>query len=141
MEKEGRNIVTKSLKRHHFVKRKMQGKLACGYFIDREIQFKIITEKLNKFKKSDNPIISIDTKKKELLGQIYRNGKVYCTKALEVYDHTTYIITDGTVIPHGIYDIKQNKAYVNIGTTHETAKFLCDSLRIWWEKQGKKRLS
>ena len=50
MEKEGvkisRNIVTKLLKRHHFVKRKMQGKLACGYFIDREIQFKIITEKL-----------------------------------------------------------------------------------------------
>ncbi|MSO14384.1 hypothetical protein h2es_1087 [Rickettsiales endosymbiont of Trichoplax sp. H2] len=54
MEKEGvkisRNIVTKLFKKHHFVKRKMQGKLACGYFIDREIQFKITTKKLNKFK-------------------------------------------------------------------------------------------
>ncbi len=132
-----RNIVRKLLKKHKFVKRKMQGKIRCGDFVDRDKQFIILNGKVDQFRKSDNPVISMDTKRKEPLGQLFRPGKVYCNRAIEVHDHTNDSLINGQIIPHGIYDIKQNKAHINIGTSHETAEFLCDSLQIWWETKGK----
>lgn len=132
-----RNIIRKLLQKHKFVKRKMQGKIRCGDFIDRDKQFDILNKKVDQFKKSMNPVISMDTKRKEPLGRLFRPGKVYCNRAIEVHDHTNDSLIDGQIIPHGIYDIKQNEAYINIGTTHETAEFLCDSLQIGWENKGK----
>lgn len=131
------NIVRKLLRAHKFVKRKMLGKIRCGNFEDRDKQFNVIHAKLEKFKGSLNPVLSMDTKKKESLGRIYRPGKVYCTRAVEVHDHTNDSLIQGTIVPHGLYDLKMNKAYINMGTTHETAEFLCDSLKIWWEKYGR----
>jgi hypothetical protein len=141
MKQEGikvsHNIVRTLLKKHKFVKRKMLGKIRCGDFAERNLQFEVIHKKLEQFRNSPNPIISMDTKKKEPLGKIYRAGKVYCSRAIEVYDHTNDTLIKGTAIPHGIYDLKTHKAYINIGTTHETADFLCDSLKDWWEKYEK----
>jgi len=59
---------------------------------------------------------------------MYIDGSVYCTQAIEVSDHDYAHLADLKIAPHGIYDIKQNKAYVNIGISSETAKFICDSL-------------
>lgn len=132
-----RNIVKKLLKKHKFVKRKMQGKIRCGDFVDRDKQFEILNKKVAQFKQSANPVISMDTKRKEPLGRLFRNGKVYCNRAIEVHDHSNDHLINGQIVPHGIYDVKQNEAYINIGTMHETAEFLCDSLQIWWEKKGK----
>lgn len=132
-----RNIVKKLLKKHRFVKRKMQGKIRCGDFVDRDKQFEIINRKVDQFKSSANPVISMDTKKKEPLGRLFRQGKVYCSRAIEAYDHTNDSLIKGQIVPHGIYDIKKNQAYINIGTTHETAEFLCDSLKYWWQYKGK----
>jgi len=132
-----RNIVRKLLRTHHFVKRKMLGKLRCGEFENRAAQFDYIQVKLAQYKASLHPVLSMDTKRKERLGRLYRLGKVYCTRAIEVHDHINDSLIQGTVIPHGLYDLKTNKAYVNIGTTHETAEFLCDSIKTWWEKYGK----
>jgi hypothetical protein len=131
------NIVRKLLKVHQFVKRKMLGKKSCGHFEARNQQFNIIHNKLAKFRESHNPVLSMDTKRKEFLGKLYRPGKVYCTKAIEVYDHNNDSLIEGTIVPHGIYDLKRKEAYINIGTTHETAEFLCDSIKEWWEKYGK----
>ena len=87
---------------------------------------------------SDNPIISIDTKKKEQVGgNLHRDGSVYCTEAIEVSDHDYSHLADLKIAPHGIYDIKQNKAYINIGVSSETAEFVCDSLKNWWINHGK----
>jgi ABC-type uncharacterized transport system fused permease/ATPase subunit len=82
------NIVRKLLKKHKFVKRKMLGKIRYGDFAERNQQFEIINKKLEQFRNSPNPIVSMDTKKKESLGRLYRSGKVYCTRAIEVHDHT-----------------------------------------------------
>jgi hypothetical protein len=131
-------VVKKLLKKHWFVKRKMQRKRSIGKSADREEQFKNILSEKEKFMNSENPILSIDTKKKEQIGgNLHRNGSVYCTKAIEVSDHDYSYLADIKIAPHGIYDIKKNKAYINIGISVETAEFLCDSLKNWWLKEGK----
>jgi len=133
-----RNIVRKLLKKHNFVKRKMQRKKSIGKSADREQQFKNIISEKESFMNSDNPIISIDTKKKEQVGgNLHRDGSVYCTQAIEVSDHDYAHLADLKIAPHGIYDVKQNKAYINIGVSSETAEFVCDSLKNWWLNHGK----
>lgn len=79
----------------------------------------------------------MDTKSKEPLGRLFGKRKVYCTKAQEAYDHNDDSLIIGKIIPHGLYDIKKNKAYINIGTSNETAKFLCDSIKNCWENLEK----
>jgi hypothetical protein len=136
--KISRNIVRKLMKKHNLVKRKMQRKKAIGKSADREEQFKNIISEKEKFMQSDNPVISIDTKKKELVGgNLHRNGAVYCTQAIETSDHDYPYLADFKIAPHGIYDMKKNKAYINIGLSSETAEFVCDSLKIWWKNHGK----
>lgn len=136
--KISRNIVRKLMKKHKLVKRKMQRKKSIGKSDNREEQFKTIVLEKEKFMVSENPIISIDTKKKEQIGgNLYRNGAVYCTKAIEVADHDYSYLADLKIAPHGIYDMKKNKAYINIGTSAETAEFICDSLKNWWNNHGK----
>lgn len=131
-----RNIVRKLLKKHGFVKRKMQRKTATGAFQDRDKQFCNIKKLKKAFMNSANPIISIDTKKKEKLGNLHRSGEVYCTQALETYDHDYAHLATGTLVPHGIYDMKRNEALINIGVKNETAKFICDSIKKWWNTIG-----
>lgn len=136
--KVSRNIVRKLMNKHKLVKRKMQRKKAIGQSADREEQFSNIIAEKEKFMQSDNPIISIDTKKKEQVGgNLHRNGSVYCTQAVETSDHDYPYLADLKIAPHGIYDMKKNKAYINIGTSHETAEFICDSLKKWWQNHGK----
>jgi len=64
-------------------------------------------------------------------------GSVYCTAAIEVSDHDYTYLADCKMSPHGIYDMKKNKAYINIGTSSETAEFVRDSIKNWWENHGK----
>lgn len=133
-----RNIVRKLLKNHGFVKRKMQRKKSTGEFQDRDKQFENIKKIKSKFMASDNPILSIDTKKKEKIGNLHRNGEVYCTQAIESYDHDYPYLAEGILVPHGIYDIKRNEAVINIGIKNETAEFVCDSIKKWWNRIGRK---
>lgn len=134
----GRNIVRKLLKTHGFVKRKIQRKKSTGEFQDRDKQFKNIEALKNKHMSSGNPILSIDTKKKEKLGNLHREGEVYCTQAVESYDHDYAHLSTGTIVPHGIYDMKRNEAMITIGTSNETAAFVCDSIWQWWSNRGMK---
>ncbi len=137
--KISRNIVRKLMKKHKFVKRKLQRKRSTGTSVFREQQFKNILSVKEKFMKSANPIISVDTKKKEPIGgNLHRNGSVYCTQAVEVSDHDYEHLSACKIAPHGIYDVKQNKAHITIGTSAETAEFICDSLEKWWLTKGKK---
>lgn len=131
-----RKVIKKLLKKHGFVKRKMQRKKATGEFKDRDKQFKNIEKIKTKFMSSENPIISIDTKKKEKTGNLYREGEVYCTEAQECYDHDYAHLSTGKIVPHGIYDMKRNEGFITIGTNNETAGFICDSIKSWWRNRG-----
>lgn len=132
-----RNIVRKLLKKQGYVKRKALKKKAAGGHVNRNAQFERIKELRRDYETAGNPIISVDTKKKELLGNLYREGRLYTRETLEVSDHDFPSLADGVVIPHGIYDIVRNEATVNIGTSRDTSEFACDSLAHWWATHGR----
>ena len=82
-------------------------------------------------------MVSVDTKKKELIGNLFRDGKIYTTETVEVFDHDFPTLAEGVAIPHAVYDIARNEAYVTIGTSRDTSEFACDSIRHWWNTFGK----
>jgi hypothetical protein len=104
---------------------------------DRNQQFDIIASYKQTYFDSPNPILSIDTKKRELIGLFYRDGKLYTTAGRRVYDHDFPSFAEGVVIPHGLYDLKRNRGYVNLGTSRDTSAFACDSLLQWWQAEGR----
>lgn len=102
----------------------------------RNEQFENIARLKAEYQATGNPIISMDTKKKEYLGNFYRPGRPYTQAPLKVYDHDFTSFAEGIVIPHGIYDMVKNTGYINLGTSKDTSEFACDSLRNWWYNQG-----
>ena len=129
-------VIRKLLRRHKYSRRKAQKKQTMKVVNDKEAQFKNIAQYKTEYQSSDNPIISIDTKKKEFIGNYYRPGHLYTRAEIHVYDHDFNSFADGVVIPHGIYDIKKNKGYINIGISKDTSEFVCDSIRNWWYNEG-----
>ena len=91
------------------------------------------------FEQHGNPIISVDCKKKELLGQFKNNGREWQAKGedtvVNVYDFLS--LADGKAIPYGVYDLVHNRGFVNVGIDHETAEFAVESIRRWWHESGK----
>jgi len=128
-------LVKRLLKNLGFKYRKLSKNLATGLSPFRNQQFEIIFE-LVALMSLDSPIISIDCKKKERLGNLYREGKSLCTGEIKVYDHDYHYLSEGAVIPHGIFDIQRNEGYISIGNSHETASFIADNLLWWWETYG-----
>jgi hypothetical protein len=135
--KVSRTIVKKLLKKHDYVKRKPFKNLATGSHVKRNAQFERIAELRASYEAAGNPVVSVDTKKKELIGNLSRAGKIYTTETIEVFDHDFPSLAEGVAIPHTIYDTVQNKAYVTIGTSRDTSEFACDSIRQWWIHHGK----
>ncbi len=106
------------------------------YSRDRNQQFETISLYRKIYLDSLNPILSVDTKKRELLGDFYRDGQAFTTRPIRVFDHDYPSFADGHVIPHGIFDLKRNRGYINLGGSHDTSEFACDSLFQWWTTEG-----
>ena len=139
-EEVGTECIKRILYENGYRKRKPAKTIATGTSPDRSEQFRIIGFLLAVFMlMEENPIISIDTKKKEVLGTLTRNEKVLTKgeKAVPALDHDYSYLATGKAIPHGIYDVKLNEGYLSIGNSHETAEFVVDNLEWWWESFGK----
>ena len=106
---------------------------------DRDAQFCRIGDLIGEYEFNGNPWFSMDTKAKEHLGQMYRKGRIRCSAPLEAFDHDFPSWADGVVIPHGIYDWIANLGHINIGLSHDTSKFACDSFKWFWNRIGKQR--
>lgn len=128
-------LIKRKLLSMGFKYRKLQKSRATGICQDRNAQFGIICN-IILMMSLKSPIISIDCKKKEQLGNLYRAGKCYTQGFVRVYDHDYSHLGEGKVIPHGIYDLMRNEGYITIGTSHETADFIGDNLIWWWETYG-----
>ena len=105
----------------------------------RNDQFLYIAEISQEFMKTGDPIISIDTKKKEKVGEFKNNGKEWCLKGLprEVLDHDFLIKELGQVAPYGVYVVNDNTGFVNLGIDHDTSEFAAESIWRWWNTLGK----
>jgi len=133
--KVSNGMVKRLLKELGYGYRKQSKQLATGIYSQRNKQFEIICSMVL-IMNVGSPVISIDCKKKERLGNLYREGKCYCTQAPKVYDHDYEHLSEGKVIPHGIYDLQTNIGYISIGNSSETADFILDNLLWWWESYG-----
>lgn len=105
---------------------------------DRNAQFEYIAEQTRLFQSTGQPVISVDTKKKELVGQHKNAGREWQPKG-EPETVLTHDFPDenvGKAIPYGIYDIRGNRGWVNVGNDHDTAEFAVESIRRWWNKMG-----
>ena len=130
-------IVKKLLDKHGYVKRKAQKQLAIGRTENRNEQFENIKRLKEEYSNVGEPIISIDTKKKEYIGNLYREGKLYTTEVRETLDHDFPNLAEGVIIPYGIYDIQRNQGFINLGNSRDTTEFACDSIKEWWIQLGK----
>jgi len=144
LEKEHRVKVSKTvvhqlLKKHHYRRRKAQKKRTMKAVPQRNEQFENIAQLVADYEATGNPTVSLDTKKKEFLGNFYRDGKLYTRQELETYDHDFNSAAHGVVIPHSLYDVRHNTGYITLGTSHDTSEFACDSFRNWWYNQGRWR--
>jgi Rhodopirellula transposase DDE domain len=108
---------------------------------DRDGQFRHIAERVKARKRRGEPAISVDTKKKEVLGNLKNPGKTYRPKGdpEKVKTHDFPDPKLGKAVPYGVYDIHGNEAGVSVGISHDTAEFAVGAIRRWWEKLGRKR--
>lgn len=135
--KISKQTIKRILKKLGYKKRRPIKALITGKSPYREEQFKLVFYFAYLFSEMEhNPILSMDTKKKEVLGDLSRNGKIWCNEAPQTFDHDYKHLTTGKVVPGGLYDMKLNEGYVSIGTNNETAAFLADNLIWWWENHG-----
>ncbi len=111
-----------------------------GVHPDRDRQFKFIYRKSKRFIKSSAPVISVDTKKKENIGNYKNSGREYHQKGsspkVNVYDFIDK--EKGKVSPYGIYDLSKNDGWVSVGISSDTSEFAVNSIRSWWYEMGKK---
>ena len=117
--------------------RKIRKVIPGGESSDRDAQFRKIAQLIEQYESAGNPYFSVDTKAKEFLGRLFRKGRVRCSKAFEAFDHDFPSWADGVVIPHGIFDLVRNHGHINIGLSHDTTQFACDSLKWYWNRIGR----
>ena len=129
-------VVKQLLKKHGYVTRKAQKAKAMGGHPDRNRQFENIARLKREYLGSGDPVVSMDTKKKELIGDFHRAGRLLTQGVVEVFDHDFPSFAEGVVIPHGLCDVKHNDAHVNLGTCHDTGEFACESIERWWREKG-----
>jgi Rhodopirellula transposase DDE domain len=112
-----------------------------GQHPDRNAQFEHINATVQSFQKRGQPVISVDTKKKELVGNFKNGGREWRPQGEpeEVRVHDFMDKQLGKAIPYGSYDVTQNEGWVSVGIDHDTARFAAEAIRRWWKKMGSKR--
>jgi hypothetical protein len=108
---------------------------------NRDQQFCYINRQVASYRKSGDPVLSVDTKKKELVGPFKNGGRTWRPKGkphrVNVHDFPS--LAEGKAIPYGAYEIGDDRAVVNVGVTHDTAEFAVESIRRWWKMAGRNR--
>src|ERR1700720_820600 len=108
---------------------------------NRDAQFRYINRQEALYRASGDPVISVDTKKKELVGAFANKGRTWRTRGqpYEVNVHDFPSQAEGKAIPYGTYDVIQDRAVVNVGVSHDTSEFAVESIRRWWRIDGRRR--
>jgi len=102
----------------------------------RNNQFVYIAKQRHQYEAKAYPVLSIDTKNRELIGQFFQNGQAWGQTSTPVFDHDFPSMAKGIGIPHGLYDVFRNEGFVSIGISKDTAEFAVDNLCAWWLEIG-----
>lgn len=119
--------------------RKMDKDKSMGNSTDRNAQFERLADLKKYYLSRGWPVISVDTKKKELLGEFDRAGKAWSNTRLRSWDHDFPSSSWGKVIPYGVYDLAGNEAFIYLAEGADTGELACDAIRRWWFRLGKWR--
>ena len=133
----GRRTIRRLLRQLGLGRRTARKKKTMGHHPDRNAQFENIARLRREYLDAGDPVISIDTKKKELPGNFHRPGTTFTERTVETNDHDFDRAGQGKLIPHGIYDLANGRAHINLNTSHNTGELCCDSTALWWEKHGR----
>jgi len=108
--------------------------------VERDEQFRYINDQVKKFLACGEPVLSVDTKKKEQVGEFKNPGATWRPKGKPLAVNTSDYpnLGSGSAIPYGAYDVSRNEGFVNVGMTHDTAEFAVESLRRWWRMVGRR---
>jgi hypothetical protein len=131
--------VARILKKLRFslrVNRKMIGR---GSALNRNEQFKYIARVQERFAKQNLPIVSIDSKKKEMVGNFKNGGTAWDRTPVLVNDHDFLSDAIGIALPNGLYDLRANRGTISVGISHDTPDFAVDNLVRWWSTEGRRR--
>jgi hypothetical protein len=137
----GKDAVARLLREDGYSLQGMSRVLEGRQHKDRDAQFRHINAQVTAFRAAGDPVISVDAKKKELIGPYCRNGRSWRRQGdpVRVRDHDFPDPELGKVTPYGIYDIAANRGFVSVGTSHDTAAFAVAALRLWWQREGSAR--
>jgi hypothetical protein len=139
--KASHNLVAELLKDMGYSLQANQKTLEGSSHPDRDAQFEFINSKVKEHQANRQPVISVDTKKKELVGDFKNAGRELrpkgCPQKVRVHD---FLIPElGKASPYGVYDITDNVGWVNVGIDHDTSAFAVESIRAWWNTMGHER--
>lgn len=135
----GARTVAKLLIAQDYSLQSLRKRLEGASHPDRDAQFKNITKAVQSFQKAKQPTISVDTKKKELIGEFSNKGAEWQPKG-KPEGANTHDFPDeelGKAIPYGVYDMSRNEGWVSVGVDHDTAEFATETIRRWWEEMGR----
>lgn len=133
----GRMTVARLMRQRRYSLRTNRKRLAGTHEPDRDRQFRLLARRRRRFHQQGWPLISVDTKKKEWVGNFKNPGHCWRQEALAVWDHDFPSLSVGRGIPYGIYNEACNAGYVVIGMSHETAAFAVAAIRSWWLETGR----
>jgi DDE family transposase len=133
------NTVAKLLKGLEYRLRVNHKKLSRGSQADRDVQFNYIGCQREAFARRGLPILSVDSKKRELVGNFKNSGRTWSREPTLVNDHDFRSDAKGIALPYGVYDVSANHGFVFVGTSHDTPAFAVDNLARWWTYQGRRR--
>ncbi len=132
-----RRTIRRALRQLRVGRRTARKKKSMGHHPDRNAQFENIADIRRAYESAGDPVISVDTKKKELLGNFHRAGRTFTQQTVETVDHDFPSAGTGKLIPHGIFDLANNHAFVHLNTSHDTGELCGDSIALWWRDHGR----
>lgn len=132
----GRGTVRQLLKKLGYSLRRNRKERSKRHGADRDQQMRYLARKRRAFLKAKKPVISVDGKKKELIGNFKNQGRTWRLQPYSVLATDFPSDADGKAIPYGIYDVARNRGFVSVGVSHETAEFAVNTIRRWWQVEG-----
>lgn len=135
----GHSTVHRLLRKMRFSLRANQRRRGGAHSPGRDEQFRYIASRKESFTQGGLPVISVDTKHKELIGNFRNAGKAWCREAIQVNEHDFTSTAECRAIPFGIYDVLRNAGHVTVGISNDTPEFAVSALARWWEQEGRAR--